>query len=284
MALKTVIRKLVPPIILDAARAFRSRPSARMPEYEYIPEGWARQDEAIKGWNQASVMEAYLKRWPDFVRNLQGAGPLGLSPEAKTASNDDIFAHNIMVSFAYALALATHGKSQVSFLDWGGGFGHYYLIAKAMLPGIEINYHCKDLPLLVEQGQKLLPEAHFYTDDAWMKQQYDFILASGALQFARDWQAELKKIASAANSYVLITRLPVVVDVPSFVVVQRPYAYGYNTEYLGWYLNRKEFLDAVAGTGLVLQREFLTHPRVRVQNAPEEGSYRGFLFKVPDHP
>ena len=51
-----------------------------------------------------------------------------------------------------------------------------------------------------------------------------------------------------AGSYV--TRLPIALDAPSFVVLQRAGAYGYETEYLGWVVNRDELLDAAFRTGL----------------------------------
>jgi hypothetical protein len=63
------------------------------------------------------------------------------------------------------------------------------------------------------------------------------------------------------------------------VVVQRPHACGYHTEYLGWFLNRDEFLSAAAGCGLGLRREFLIDERPPVPGAPEQAEYRGFLFQ-----
>ena len=65
----------------------------------------------------------------------------------------------------------------------------------------------------------------------------------------------------------------------SFVVVQRPYVHGYDTEYPGWFLNRAEFLAAADGLGMRLVREFLIQERPFVPDAPEQADYRGFLFE-----
>ena len=48
---------------------------------------------------------------------------------------------------------------------------------------------------------------------------------------------------------------PVALASPSFVAVQRPYACGYDTEYLGWVFNREELIETVSGLGMELARE-----------------------------
>lgn len=80
-----------------------------------------------------------------------------------------------------------------------------------------------------------------------------------------------------------MARLPVVEESDSFVVLQRPYRYGYETEYLCWYLHRREFLAHLTSCGLELVREFLMMDRPFVYHAPEQGEYRGFLFRRRDH-
>jgi hypothetical protein len=62
-------------------------------------------------------------------------------------------------------------------------------------------------------------------------------------------------------------------------VVQRPREYGYETEYPGWFINRRELLDAAAEAGLEHRREFLIMERPVVPGAPEQCEYRGFLFE-----
>jgi hypothetical protein len=76
-----------------------------------------------------------------------------------------------------------------------------------------------------------------------------------------------------------VTRLPIVHQAPSYVMVQRPYQYGYNTEYLGWCLNRAEFLQCAQKTGLKLIREFVVEQLPPVHRAPEQPEHWGFLFR-----
>jgi hypothetical protein len=63
------------------------------------------------------------------------------------------------------LARTGHGRERISVLDWGGGVGQYFPLARALLPEVKIDYHCKDVPVLASVGRELLPEISFYDDD-----------------------------------------------------------------------------------------------------------------------
>lgn len=286
MSFRDLATLLLPPVFVKLWRRLRfARPASR-PEWEYVPAGWpaAERDAAIRGWNAASVVDAYKKKWTAFVDALQGPGPMVASPESPSSRDDGLEAHNATLVYGYALALAARGLDRLSMLDWGGGMGHYLLIGQALLPGVAIDYSCKDLPLLVDQGRKLLPGARFVTDDGWKDREYDFILCSSSLQYWPDWRTVLSDLALRLRGYLLVTRLPIVHSTASFVVVQRPYAYGYDTEYLGWCLNRQEVLDCAAAAGLEVVREFRLGYRPFVHGAPEQNEYWAFLFRALSRP
>jgi putative methyltransferase (TIGR04325 family) len=255
-----------------------------LPEWEYLPEGWsaAATNPRIKGWNVEAVLAAYQRSWPRFMHMLESTDPLCVSHEAISEAPDIIF-HNTIISFAYALGLAAMGRSSVSMLDWGGGIGHYYAIGRALFPDLNIEYHCKDVPVLASYGQKLFPAARFWTDgQECLSRSYDFVLASCSVHYSREWTGDIFQLARTGSSWFFITRVPSVLQVPSFVAVQRPYQYGYETEYLGWCLNRAEFLDCCGKSGLHLVREFITGEAPQIEGAPEQCVYRGFLFRL-DH-
>lgn len=279
--LKQVIKYVLPPFLIDVGKHSFAALRGERPEWECMPEGWqaAEKDSKIKGWNVESVLEAYKAGWPHFVQNLESSGPLTASPEAFTGSQTDIFFHNRIMVYAYALSLAARQKKSISMFDWGGGIGHYYLISRALVPGLEIDYSCHDLPLLAAFGQQQFPGAHFDSGDACIDRQFDFVLASNSLQYSRDWAAILQKLARATAGYMLVTMLPVVEHVSSYVFVQRPYKYGYDTEYLAWCLNRTEFLDTTKPLGLELVREFAIGLEPPIVRAPEPCRYMAFLFR-----
>ncbi|HAA29503.1 MAG TPA: hypothetical protein DCE56_19665 [Cyanobacteria bacterium UBA8553] len=281
---KSIIRDLTPPLIWRSLSKLRSLKTAQEQtyiEWEYMPEGWqaAKTDPNIKGWNVDSVLEAYKANWPTFLQTLEGTLPFGISPEYGAENRTNLIFHNLMMTYAYALSLATRHKSSISMLDWGGAIGHYYLLTQKLVPDLEIDYHCKDVPVLAEYGNSLFPEAHFYKDETCLDRQYDFVLVSGSFQYSQDWASALKDLARATGEYIFVTRLPIIHHVPSFVMVQRPYEYGYNTEYLGWCLNRGEFLECAQKTGLKLMREFVVEQLPPIHRAPEQAEHWGFLFR-----
>lgn len=279
MTLKEFVRLVTPPLFIKLAKRLRS--SSVSVEWEYVPEGWAyaRQHAEVKGWNVQDVLDTYKRKWPRFVRMTQGTDPLGVAHESDLTSNADIGSHNTIMAFAYAIAFAAHRLDAISMLDWGGGIGHYYLLAKSLLPDVKIEYHCKDVPVLAEYGAQLFPGQHFYTDESCLKRAYDFVMASASMHYTEDWQRLLAGLAQAAQKYLYITRLPTVLQAESFVFVQRPYAYGYGTEYLGWCMNRSSFLNEACKHSLTLVREFVIGESPLIVNAPEQCQYRGFLFR-----
>jgi len=281
--MKKIIKEVVPPILWKSLKLAKQSLSAQRGyiEWEYMPNGWetAKTDPNIKGWDVESVLQAYKSNWSNFLKTLEGTLPLGLSPESRESERFNLTFHNLMMSYGYALALASRNKSSISMLDWGGAIGHYYLISQKLIPDVEINYHCKDVPVLAEYGKTLFLEANFYDDESCLEHQYDFILVSGSLQYSENWRHTLSQLAKATSGYLFVTRLPTVQKTSSFVMIQRPYQYGYDTEYLGWCFNRQEFLKFADELNLKLVREFIVEELPNIHKAPEQPNHWGFLFK-----
>jgi putative methyltransferase (TIGR04325 family) len=280
---KEFIKLIMPPLVIKLGKRLLpdgSKPNA--PAWEYIPEGWAyaRNHPEVKGWNVSDILETHKSKWERFLETTQSTGPLGVSHESQHATRLDIASHNTIMAFGYALALAARKRDSISILDWGGGIGHYYALANALLPDVNIDYHCADLPLLSAHGSQLFPNQHFYADDTCFERQYDFVFTSGALFYVEEWQTLLAQLAQSTHDLVFVTRLPIVFNAPSFVFLQRAYNFGYNTEYLGWCLNRKTLLDEATRLNLQLIREFVAGESWAVSNAPEECKSRGFLFRI----
>jgi putative methyltransferase (TIGR04325 family) len=257
----------------------------RLREWEYVPEGWARQhvDARIKGWNADGVVEAYRRKLPAFREALQGTGPIDFptSPALRTRRGPE-WEQRALLAYAYALALASRGTDRLSMLDWGGGVGLFYLLSRALLPPeVEIDYHCKEVPALCAYGREVLPAARFYEDESCLDARYDFVVASSSLQYTEDWQRLLERLAAATCGYLFLTRVPVVPTSRSFVVLQRVGSYGLGTAYLSWVFNQSELVGTAVGAGMELVREFVFGYRPPIRGAPEQDETRGFLFRVP---
>ena len=271
---KSVVRAVTPPVVLDAARRVRERaPNA---EWEYIGPTWPAAQFA--GWNEASVVAAQKARWPALEASARGPQPFGAARESAPGFAE-LVSHNAVMNFAYAIGLASIGRSGISIMDWGGGLGQYGLLAGGLFPALDIDYHCHDLPLMVEEGRRLLPGGTFHdSSDEALSHTYDLVLASGALHYVEDWKPVFNKLAAATAGFLLIARQPSVDRASSYVVVQRPKHIGYVTEYPGWIINRGEFLQDAERAGLRLVRELLTGEDAHIPGAPEMPVARGFVF------
>lgn len=279
MKISKILRLITPPIVIKFAKLAKNLIFKVKEEYEFVSNSWpdANIQQKYKGWNTESVLDAYKKNWPQFIKNLENKLPFGLSPESNNPSSIDLVFHNTLMVFAYSIALSSHNKSSFKMLDWGGGIGHYYLITKKLIPHVRIDYYCKDVKILADYGQSLFPESKFVSDEKYSKEKFDFILASGSLHYVEDWKRILDTFVECSNGYILLTRLPITLDEP-FVYVQRPYKYGYRTEYLSWAINRIEILDYCQKIGFQFIREFVTGERPDIKNAPSFCEYRAFLF------
>lgn len=294
--LRWILKALTPPIVVialkgalrrlgllgrDVAAAPGPEPAApELPEFEAVPEGWSR---SVTGWDGGTVAEAYLAKWAEWVAALEGPGPLGVYHEARAGDplrRDDMSSHNMLVSFAYVLARAAHGRDAISVLDWGGGLGHYAVLARAVLPDVTFEWHCREVPSVASAGETVNREVTFHTDDTCLERTYDLVLASSSLQYAPEWQTLLARLAGATTGFLLVTRVPIALEAASFVVLQRAEGYGYATEYLGWVVSREELLAAAAAAGLELDRELLLDAWLSAAGAPEDPiGHRGFLFR-----
>lgn len=300
--LKWIVKAVTPPILLLAVKVISIKLGFRRPdeqpehllpaaepdadpEWEYVPEGWARTatDPSVKGWDVEAVAAAYREKWPRFLRAIEGARPLGVYHEVVTGeevTGEDVAAHNLVLTFAYVAALAAQGKQRLTFLDWGGGLGHYGAIARAVLP-VDVDYHCREVVQTVAVAREAGAAGRFVSDDSWADRTYDLVMASGSLQYAEDWRAQLADLARVCSGYLYVTRLPYSRSSQSFHVLQRAYRYGYETEYVGWVVDREELLDCAAKLGLTLEREFVIDAWLSAQGAPEDPiGHRGFLFSA----
>src|SRR5262249_29656225 len=150
--------------------------------------------------------------------------------------------------------------------------------AVATLPEATFDWHVRELPAVCREGRHLSPAVAFHDSDDCVDRCYDLVIASSSLQYVEPWREYLNRLAQAARRHLFVTRLPIVQTPPSFVALQRAQPYGYATEYLGWVLNRCEFLDAASHAGLTLEREFHLQDPYEILGAPEHPTEAAFLF------
>lgn len=246
---------------------------------EYAPLGWDTPLPAgEQGWLSAGVLAEERRKWTEFAALADSAGPLGFSHEAASLQEvDNLKFHNLNLTFGYVLLKAAFGRERLSVLDWGGGLGYYYLLAKAFLPPeVRLDYHCKDVVTLVQAGRELAPAICWHGDDTCLEQSYDLVMVSGSLQYCREWRPLLQRMRQATRSYFFLTRTPVVREAASFVAVQK----AYDTLMLHQQFNEAELLAEIRSLGFQLVREVVTGDLTYIRNAPEDAVLKGWLFAV----
>lgn len=278
MTLRRLALRVLPPIAVDVLRGVFGQQVEAPGRFEIVGSEWPVPVDSNPGWEDPAIAAAQAERWPAFVAACAGTRPLDMPHEAAEHTGRNMAFHNTYMSFGYVLARAEGGSGSLSMLDWGGGLGHYAVLAGALLPGVELDYHCKDLPAFAEHGARLLPKATFHTDARCLERTYDLVMASGSLQCSRDWRQVAEGLVGATGRYLYITRLPVLLTSPSVVVRQQARVQGFNDDLLGWFLNREELVSHVMSLGLTVQREFYVDEYPHVPEAAEQPDVRGFLF------
>ena len=230
--------------------------------------------------------------WTGWCRALSGPGPLGVDYFRSLRGFEDLgegvvgreirWAHNGIMVYAYALALASMNMEFLSILDWGGGVGQFCPLSRALLPEISFDYHVRDVAALATLGESLNPDVTFWDDDtAWRGLMFDLVICVSALQFVEKWESLVDDLASSSSRYLLLSRVPLVSQSPSFVVVQQTRIGELPLRFSGWYFNREELISRVAARGLKLRREFLVDDETRAARVPEQADYRALLFERP---
>lgn len=234
---------------------------------EYAPEGWATRlphDASSQAyWARFIARErAACEKLIERVR--AGESLAGIDP-------DESLKHNTFAAVLRAAALQT---PRLTLLDVGGNLGDYYWLAKAFAPGVELEFHCKELPAIAEAGRQINPSVTFHTDDDCLDRSYDLVMFSSSLQYVPHWQDTLAHAARAARS-LFLSDVPTVTGVPSFVVTER----SDGVANLHHHLNRSEILSTVERAGLRVVREFDMGAHPPVANAPEQPRCCGWLFR-----
>ena len=161
-----------------------------------------------RGWDVETVAEAYREKWPRSSA-LEGPGPLGVNHEVR--AGEPVAArrrrrpqHARLVRLRRSRCVA-HGRDRLSVLDWGGGLGHYAVLARAVLPEVELDA-LSGRALGRGARARGCPEVTFHDDDACLDRTYDLVLATGSLQYARGLAGRCSRRLAAATSGLLSSR------------------------------------------------------------------------------
>jgi putative methyltransferase (TIGR04325 family) len=264
---KQILKSIVPPFLWNVGSRVKRRIVRSTTLLEYAPRGWATpqvRESSDEFWR------AFLAQEQAFCRALIArihCGDPVLFPDGDEGSKYAIF--------AYVLALATRQQHTLSVLDYGGNMGDYYWLGSALVPGVPLDYHCKELPSVAEAGRRVSPDVTWHTDDACLDAAYDLVMFSSSIQCLPDWPDILQRAAASARRYLLLSDVATVRDVPSYVATHRT---GGHTGLLTA-INRADIIRTAETAGLRLVREFPMGDHPPIVNAPEQPMCIGWLFQ-----
>ena len=267
MAMSRILKPLVPPLLWSIGKGVKRRLVRSVDHYAYAPHGW---DPLLPagGGDDAD--------WSTFVER-ERAGCQELIARIRAGDPVLPFADEMMkyVAFGYVLARAARRQHALTVVDYGGNLGEYLWIARALIPDVQLEYHCKELPAIAAVGRQVNPEVIWHTDDACLAASYDLVMFSGSLQYLPEWKAVLQRAAQATRDWLWLSDVPSVRHVPTFVITQRTGGVT-NLQHL---LNHSEVIETVQRAGLRLDREFAMGPHPPVAHAPEQPTSLGLLFR-----
>ncbi|MHA8072233.1 hypothetical protein V7S77_09955 [Aquirufa ecclesiirivi] len=274
------IQRFFPPFIVDFVKKNLGYIGYAL--WEYAPKGFLTQ---IKkgGWDLESIAVVQKEKWEAYRDRVRSNQSIGVNHEHPDSSiQHEPFFHNLLVSFAYVIALSGLKKKSIDFLDWGGGIGHYGLLAEELIKPaeIKINYFCYDFPGFCNHGKELNPNYNYFSDEnKYHDHKFDLVMASSSIWYEEDWKKGVDKLCKFETDFLYITRMIFIDEQPSYVALQRPKSMGYNTEYLFWIINKHTFVKYLNEKNFTLVREFEFGNILPIFKAPEQGTMKGFLFK-----
>ena len=82
MSYRIAFKQFVPPIALEGYRAVkRAVQTQPLVEWSWLS-SWP-DTQMPSGWNHQSIVDAQIRKWPQFCAVLEGSGPLGVAHEAE---------------------------------------------------------------------------------------------------------------------------------------------------------------------------------------------------------
>ena len=262
MSLKSLARDLAPPFIwrgASAAKRALSKPPPPAPVYGHSGD-YRTFDEALAASTGYDCDEAvaYAMR--------------------ETMAIDQQRCSHAAMRLLAAIEYAYIRSGALRVLDFGGGLGGHYLIAKAHVP-VESWTVC-ELPRMAKIGRK-----HWAGDktisftDRIQDQRPTIVLASGSLQYCRDPYSVLALLIALKANFVILDRLPIMTRQRLTVQLVPPHLFG--GSFPAWFLEEEKVCATLHGYALTLQWRLPEH--VAQIDGQLHDVYRGMLLSCTTH-
>ena len=268
MSSKQFLKSIVPPFLWNIGSHLKRRVVRSTTLLEYAPNGWLTPLPEGTGGDEfwRSFLTLEQANCEALIARIDAREPM------LYADGDENLKYAV---FGYVLALASRNQQQITVLDYGGNVGDYYWLGRELVPGVKLDYHCKELPRVAEVGRRVSPDVTWHTDDGCFKRSFDLVMFSSSIQCLPNWQDVLVRAGKSTVGYLLLSDVPTVRERESYVATHR----SAGQTHLQVQVNRAELIAAAEGAGLRLVREFAMGAHPLIVNAPEQPACVGWLFQ-----
>ena len=151
------------------------------------------------------------------------------------------------------LMLQNQKESDISILDFGGGFGIGPLVLNEALPSrlSGIDYYIQDFPEVIEIAARKIKDVEVrFISDFTKLGKFEIVFVASCLQYIEDWRMFLNTISSCGARYVYFADI-FAGDINSYVTLQNYY----ESTIPHWVLNLGEIIDVmkIAGYSLIMK-------------------------------
>lgn len=191
--MKKLIKSIVPPIFLSLLKLISPSKTIQVKIYDSYEDA---KNECFGAYENSNLLKVIHARVNNFKSFLE---------KNNLIKTDQCHINGI---FCLMYAALMNNKSSCNVVDFGGGAGDYYFLAKKMFNGIlnlqwtivETEGMCQIVDSYNESNLKCISNTDHISSDV------DLIIASGSLQYTPDPYEELKKLISLNANYLLISR------------------------------------------------------------------------------
>lgn len=264
---KKLIKKWIPPVLLDALKIVNPRSIRLSGCYECWGDAMAQ----CKGYDQSIIFEKTL------------ASALEVKNGNKPFERDSVLFDRIIYSWPILASLnwaAAQDSGKLRVLDFGGALGSSYFQNKKFIDHLsEVCWHIVEQPKLAELGIKHLQNESLSfssnIEDGFRCFRPNFVLLSSVLQYIEDPFDVIANLANRDVSVIALDRTPFLnEDQKTFIQKQSVPSQIYSTSYPCYLFNENEIISAFTKYGCQLVESFHSLDKLSTK-----ATWKGMIFK-----
>jgi len=205
--MKAILKEIIPPILLKVFR-----PSIEPTHTAYRTYEAALKDCPREAYEDPDIVKVVIEKNIIFKNELAKNKKFSLA-ELRTL---------------VGIALAASDKKVLRVIDFGGGGGYHYTIAKTALGAdITLLWNVVETPTMAKEGNRIGNNELKFFDDIEKARldlgEVDFVFASGALHCCPDPLLFLKKLINLKAKYLFITRTSFIESAEQIANIQKSF-------------------------------------------------------------